>query len=54
MLEETQKVVEKTQREFNENFEVNYPNNYEEEENLIIKRNEKTKKKLEKNEGESG
>ena len=48
LLEESEKVVEKTQTEFNENFEVNYPNDYEEEENLIIKRNEKTKRKLEK------
>ena len=47
MLEETKKVVEKTQTEFNENLEVNYPHNYEEEKNLTIERNEKIKRKLE-------
>ena len=47
LLEETQKVVEETRTEFNENLEVNYPRNYEEEKNLIIKRNEKIERKLE-------
>ena len=42
-----QKVVEKIRTEFNENLEVNYSNNYEEEKNLIIERNEKIKRKLE-------
>ena len=31
MLEETQKVVEKTRTDFNEKLEVNYPRHYEEE-----------------------
>ena len=47
LLEETQKVVEKTRTDFNKNLEVNYPHHYEEEKNLIIKRNEKIKRKLE-------
>ena len=47
LLQETHKVVEKTQTEFNEHLEVNYPHNYEEEKNLIIKWNEKIKRKLE-------
>ena len=42
LLEETKKL----RTEFNENLEVNYPNNYEEEKNLIIERNEKIKRKL--------
>ena len=47
MLEETKKVVEKTQTEFNENLEVNYPHNYEEEKNLTFEWNAKIKRKLE-------
>ena len=47
MLEETQKVVEKTRTDFNENLEVNYPHHYEEKKDRIIKRNEKIKRKLE-------
>ena len=47
LLEETQKVVEKTRTDFNKNLEVNYPHHHEEEKNLIIKRNEKIKRKLE-------
>ena len=35
MLEETQKVVEKTRTDFNKNLEVNYPYHYEEERNLM-------------------
>ena len=46
-LEETLKVVEKAQIEFNKNLEVNYPHNYKKEKNLIIKWNEKIKRKLE-------
>ena len=47
LLEEIQKVVEKTRTDFNKNLEVNYPHHHEEEKNLIIKRNEKIKRKLE-------
>ena len=47
MLEKTKKVVEKTQTEFNENLEVNYPHNYEEEKNLTTEWNAKIKRKLE-------
>ena len=47
LLEETQKVVEKTRTDFNENLEVNYPHHHEEKKDRIIKRNEKIKRKLE-------
>ena len=47
LLEENQKVVEKTRKDFNKNLEVNYPHHYEEGKNLIIKWNEKIKRKLE-------
>ena len=47
LLKKSQKVVEKTRKEFNKYLEANYPHNYKEEKNLIIKWHEKIKRNLE-------
>ena len=47
LLAETQKVVEKTQIEFNEKLHEKYPESFQREKLLIEKRNGKIKKQLE-------